>query len=160
MKGKKKGFTLIELLMVIIIVGILATMSVPLYLKTVESARADDAVAMGHMLATAYRMYLVDHPGPGLDGHMTNVCNEYSCDNAPDNACRLAACNYVSKQNWDDSAYTYSVSANPAGVIASVRRKSGEAPGTTVSPYNGWGYDFNNLGGCIETGGAPHCPSF
>lgn len=43
MKAKKSGFTLIELLIAIVIVGILVSIAVPSYQKSVQKARRSDA---------------------------------------------------------------------------------------------------------------------
>ena len=40
---QNRGFTLLEVLMVVIIIGILATLAIPQYTKTVEKARASEA---------------------------------------------------------------------------------------------------------------------
>ncbi len=42
----RQGFTLLELLMVVIILGILATLAVPQYIKQVERARMTEAISM------------------------------------------------------------------------------------------------------------------
>ncbi len=42
---KKKGFTLVELLMVVIIIGILVTLAVPNYYRSIERAKAGKAKA-------------------------------------------------------------------------------------------------------------------
>ena len=161
MKTSKKGFTLIELVVVTVILGILASLSVPYYLKTVESSKASDAVAIGFMLATSYRMYRVDSPTVPLSGTLSNACNMGACSTGDTTACRLVRCNYVAKQDWNASAYTFTVGGGP---MATARRKTGPPPGTNTAAYTGWGYDFPDLsaggGGCTELGSTPSCPNF
>ncbi len=159
MNNNKKGFTLIELVIVTVIMGILASMGLPYYLKTVEVSKASDALSIGHLLGNSYRMYLVDNPSLPLTGSITNACNTGACDTSATDACRLVRCNYVARQDWDSSSYSYSIGA-AADIAATVSRKTGASPGTNNTPYNGWGYTFSTTGGCAVVGEAPSCPGF
>ncbi|WP_424245880.1 prepilin-type N-terminal cleavage/methylation domain-containing protein [Elusimicrobium posterum] len=53
MKMNKTGFTLIELMIVVLIIGVLSAVSVPQYLKSVEKARATEAVTYNNAIAKA-----------------------------------------------------------------------------------------------------------
>ncbi|MBI5744597.1 MAG: type II secretion system protein [Elusimicrobia bacterium] len=159
----KKGFTLIELMVVVLIMGILASMSIPYYYKTVETSKATDSVSIGHLLGSANRMYILDNPGAAsaISGQVTNSCNTSNCTGAS-NACRIVACSYVAQQDWDAGSYNYYVcngnsggSCCAANAVSCTFRKSGAG-----SPYSGWGYRFDASGGCTSLGGAPSCPKF
>jgi len=159
MKKIRKGFTLIELMVVVIIIGILASMSMPYYAKTVETSKATDAVAIGHLLGSAYRMFQIDNPGATLSGSMDNNCNNgASCSTGDSSACRLVRCKYVAQQDWTNSSYVYSVGNSCSGNAACVDRIN------TGSQYDNWGYDFNMSGGCSPRSASPYptpdCPKF
>ena len=55
---KKSGFTMLEIIIVIIIIGILASVALPKYFKTVEYARGFEAlVILGNLRFAMYRYY-------------------------------------------------------------------------------------------------------
>ena len=58
----RKGFTLLELLVVVLIVGILASVATPQYLKTVDSSRITDGFGTMMMIGTAQQMCWLDNP--------------------------------------------------------------------------------------------------
>ena len=54
----KKGFTLLEILVVIIIIGILATLALPQYMKTTKKARVSEAISnIGSIKGAEIRYY-------------------------------------------------------------------------------------------------------
>ena len=61
----RRGFTLIEIIVVCLMIGILASFAVPEYLRSIETAKADDAVAMVVLTALG-------------DGARRYVMNEFS----------------------------------------------------------------------------------
>ncbi|MDQ7774317.1 MAG: prepilin-type N-terminal cleavage/methylation domain-containing protein [Elusimicrobiales bacterium] len=170
MRSIRKGFTLIELMVVVIILGVLTSMGVPYYLKTVESAKAMDAVAVTHMVGVASQMMVMDNPTASYSGGLlTNTCNlpSRTCPSSgPRTACDLVSCNYISRQDWDGLAYSIRA-CNPntgaggtgcsAGRTAYADRREGK--------YTSWAYYFTTSGICVNspTSGAlrsPSCPEF
>lgn len=56
----KKGFTLIELLVVVLIIGILSSVALPMYRRSVDKARAVEALQMGKAWGNAQRVYKLE----------------------------------------------------------------------------------------------------
>lgn len=77
----KKGFTLVELIIVVIIIGILATIAVPQYMKAVERARAGKARSALTQIAKAEKMYGAEWNGiylaVAVNGMLGSQLNNY-----------------------------------------------------------------------------------
>lgn len=85
MKPDKKGFTLTELLIVVLVMGILAAIATPLYLRTIKKSRASDALNVLTAAAERQESYFINNgkyaagftelgaPIKGLEGDNTTT---------------------------------------------------------------------------------------
>ena len=155
------GFTLIEMLVVVLIIGILAAVAVPSYMKSVETTKADDAVALVNMIGTTNKMFALDHQNNYITGTFPTAANT-GCAASPclpttyNQACNLVWCKYLADQNYGSKPYTF-YACDPAGGAcgtsggsagtAGARRKAG------AGTYSAWGY-MQNASGVITGYGA------
>ena len=63
-----RGFTLIELLIVVAIIGLLASIAIPVYGRTVERARRNAFVTEANQIYNAFRQYYIDNGKFPADG--------------------------------------------------------------------------------------------
>ena len=74
---RKKGFTLVELMVVIIIMGILATLAIPNYNNSLERALGQEAKANLKLIAAAERIYRMEtntyYPSFGNETNIANI---------------------------------------------------------------------------------------
>ena len=59
----ERGFTLVELVITMVIVGILAVVSVPIYKGFVDKAKATEGVALVGGIRSSERIYYAEHNG-------------------------------------------------------------------------------------------------
>jgi type IV pilus assembly protein PilE len=69
----KKAFTLIELLVVVLIIGILAAIALPQYQKSVEKARAAEALSIMKTIKQAEEMYYLIYSEYTMDFNKLDI---------------------------------------------------------------------------------------
>jgi len=57
---KKAGFTLTELLITVVIIGILATLALPMLVKTLEKAKVGEAMNNLNLIRTGQKIYFLE----------------------------------------------------------------------------------------------------
>jgi len=60
-KKRETGFTLTELLIVVVIVGILATLALPMLVKTMEKAKLGEAASNLNLIRTGEKIYFLEY---------------------------------------------------------------------------------------------------
>ncbi|MBU0759985.1 MAG: type II secretion system GspH family protein [Candidatus Omnitrophica bacterium] len=121
------GFTLTELLIVVIILGILATLALPMLVKTIEKAKIGEAISNLNLIRTGQKIYFL----------------EYSAFTS-----NLDRLNIEDPNDATSSYFDYSIpSADSSDFTGRAQRKS-NAPG----PYDTYYYDIQK-GGTITSNG-------
>lgn len=160
---RKKGFTLIEVVVVVLIIGVMAALAVPQYRRTVENAKANDAVSQVNQIGSANKMFALEHSNYYAAGQFTSSCGAGACPAtaaAPQtNPCVLVWCSYLVGQDWSSKPYSYyacdgSVPGACAG-LGSGNQISGAVRSGGSSEYSAWGYTMNLLGTISAYNGAP-----
>ncbi|MFC1623873.1 type IV pilin protein [Candidatus Omnitrophota bacterium] len=57
----KRGFTLTEVLIVVVIIGVLATLALPMLVKTIEKAKVGEATSNLNLIRTGQKIYFLEH---------------------------------------------------------------------------------------------------
>lgn len=76
-KRSRKGFTLVEIMIVVVIIGLLASMAVPAFNKVRESARKKAIVNNLRQIASAGQQYLIENGTAGSVDYQTLVDDDY-----------------------------------------------------------------------------------
>ncbi len=166
----RKGYTLIELVVTVLIIGVLASFAIPQYLKTVETGKADDAVAILNMIGTTNKMFALDHSNFYVAGTFTASCTgtgvcPASVTATQANACTLVWCKYLADQDWANKPYTFyacdgSISGACGGLGAGNQVAGAKRLASANTPYNTWGYTMNTAGVITAYGTTPPPPTY
>jgi len=147
----KRGFTLIEIMIVVLIIGILTTIAVPMYRKTIETSKATDALAILNTIANANRMYQLDN-NAYTNGRLSSthplVQRKYMADHPWGNyQWRFCSCN------------TTNCGACGGGCSGNNRVACAYNNSPLGNPYNTWRYEIATNGSCYAYGiKVPPCP--
>jgi prepilin-type N-terminal cleavage/methylation domain-containing protein len=143
MKKRLDGFTLIEVLVVVLIIGILATISITYYAGSVEDEKLDSAAAQVQAIASAENMYALANNG-SYSGDTSVAITNNSCLITANSACPTSnsggipnSGNLLAAQNWANFAYDF-YGGSSSCLSWATRKTSGEPGGTSSSPYTGW----------------------
>ncbi|MBI1976422.1 MAG: prepilin-type N-terminal cleavage/methylation domain-containing protein [Candidatus Omnitrophica bacterium] len=116
MKRKQEGFTLLELMIVIVILGILASIAIPAYTKTVERAKQGEALHwLGMVRESEVRYYQ-------MQGAYTGAFADLDIDAPPTS---------TSGPNY----FIYAAATSASGFTVTATRQAYRRP-TGVSPTN------------------------
>ena len=145
----KKAFTLIELIIVVIIVGILATLAIPQYTRAVERAKLAKARHALKLLFTAEAAYMAEQ-----GSYRTGNCYIGNMHQFLGESAGIELTDLDNDLDWE-----YCILASGLnGFTAYAARRSGEYQGCVLG-YDSEGLWFFSLGGSKPTPN-PHCPSF
>ena len=105
---------MVELMVVVVIIGILASVAMPKYMRSVENGKADSAVATLKMVGSANRMFAIDHGGNYVIGG--NVSNSGTCSCNPPGPCTyavadLVGCKYLPASDYNNAGSAYNIAA-------------------------------------------------
>lgn len=114
----RKGFTLIELIVVIIIIGVLASVALPQYVRVTEKARKAEGVNLLSLIRSSQLRYKVENGDYTVN--MGNLDLQYTTPkyfNVNPPAATAAEVGKVTRNGVEGSSYVYVLTISEAGTI-------------------------------------------
>jgi len=108
--GRKIGFTLTELLVVIVIIALLATLALPMLVKTLEKAKVGEAASNLNLLRTGQKIYFLEY------GQFTSSINDLNIENPNDATSRYFS--YTASSSGDTLTENFAATATRGGTGA------------------------------------------
>lgn len=141
----KKGFTLVELLAVVLIIGILTSVALPQYRRSLERSRATEAFQILTAIYDARERLITEQQAAGQTVDITFPKLDISIKGALSST--------ENKKVWNTDTFSYTL---PAGVNGEVKAKLLKGPyKNTEFSYNG-----RKVFCCPRSGGNVACDFF
>ncbi len=103
------GFTLTEILVVVIIIGILATLALPMLVKTLEKAKVGEAMSNLNLIRTGQKIYFLEW------GKFSPTIDDLNIENPNDATSRYF---YYDQDNMQDLTVDFKARATRGGTGA------------------------------------------
>ena len=125
--GRKIGFTLTELLIVVIIIGVLATLALPMLVKTLEKAKVGEATSNLNLIRTGQKIYFLEW------GEFSPTIGDLNVEDPNDETSRYFY-------------YSLDDEVNRAENFTAIATRGGEGAISAPEPYDGDNYQVQKNG--------------
>ena len=126
--GRKIGFTLTEILIVVVIVALLATLALPMLVKTIEKAKVGEAMSNLNLIRTGQKIYFLEHGYFSGTGTVDDPIDKLNIENP----------------NTGSAYFTYTIET-AAGVTTDFTTRA-QRKNDAPSPYDTHYYDMKKDG--------------